>query len=343
VSNGKAYGAGYNNLGQLGLGDTEHRHVFTEIASLSDKNITAFDVGFYHVLALSDEGKVYGAGRNENGELGLIDTNDRTVFTAVSSLKNRNITAIAAGQAYSLALSNEGKVYAAGKSTDGSLGLGYTERSTAFTEVPSLGGKNITAITTGNFHSLALSDEGKVYTVGRNSDGQLGLGDTSVGRNVFIEISSLSGIVAIAAGSHYSLALSSEGKVYAAGRNKEGQLGLGDTNSSNTFTEVTSLSDKNVTAIAAGQSQTLILTDDGKVYVVGGNEYGQLGLGDTISRQAFTEVPNLGNITAIAAGDVHSLALSYEGKVYVTGRNANGQLGLGDTNNSNTFTEVTVP
>jgi alpha-tubulin suppressor-like RCC1 family protein len=343
--NGKVYVAGLNDCGQLGIGDNNDRNVFTEISSISDKNVIAISAGFDHSLVLSNDGRVYAAGWNRQGQLGLGDTNNRTVFTEVSSLSDKNIVAIAAGYNHSLALSDNGKIYAAGYNQRGQFGLSYTDNRSVFAEVSSLSGKYIINIAENELHSLALSNEGKVYALGGNYNGQLGLGDTD-NRGVFTEVPSLNNITAIAVGNFHSLALSDDGKVYAVGKNKFGQLGLGDTNDLSFFTEVPFLSDKNIVAIAAGYEHSLALSDDGRVYAAGWNQQGQLGLGDNDDRNVFTEVLSLSdkNVIAINAGFDHSLVLSIDDRVYAAGRNSYGQLGLGLDYNDvcNVFTEVNI-
>jgi alpha-tubulin suppressor-like RCC1 family protein len=343
---GKVYAAGTNNNGQLGLGDTVNRTAFTEITSLDDKNITNIAATFSRSFALSDTGKVYVTGLNNYGQLGLGDNTNRNTFMEVSSLNDKYITAVALNNDYSLTLSDSGKVYAAGRNSNGNLGLGDTIDRNTFTEVTSLDGKNITTIAAGLLHSLALSDDGKVYAAGRNNLGQLGL-DNITNSYTFTEISSLSdkNITAVAAYSDSSFALSHNGKVYAAGKNDHGQLGLGDTVNHTAFTEVTSLKGKKIVAIAVSTFHTLALSDDGKVYAAGRNHIGQLGFDDKIGSDNFRKVSSLNDkyIIAIKVGDYHSLALSDEGKVYAAGTNNNGQLGMGNIKEYIVFTEISVP
>jgi alpha-tubulin suppressor-like RCC1 family protein len=140
----------------------------------------------------------------------------------------------------------------------------------------------ITSIAAGVAHSLALSN-GDVNATGFNNRGQLGLG----GGGNKNEFSAATGdlaaktVLAIAAGDYYSFALTDEGKIYAAGYNDSGQLGLGDLLNKDTFMKVTTgdLASKNVTAIAAGGAHSLALDDEGKIYATGFNGYGQLGSG----------------------------------------------------------------
>jgi alpha-tubulin suppressor-like RCC1 family protein len=351
-NDGKVYGAGNNEYGQLGLVDKTDRKKFTAVLSLKNKTIIAIAVGSWHSLALDNQGKVYAAGRNEYGQLGLGDSGketDRVWFEEVSSLSGKKIIAIAAGSEHSIALANDGKVYAAGINYRGQLGLGDRKNRKTFTEVSSLSGKKIIAIAAGSDCSFAIANGGKVYAAGINYNGQLGLGNSGDinRRDQFTEISSLSDKKIIATATHngYSHALDSDGKVYATGRNSRGQLGLGDKSDRDEFTEVSSLSGKKIIAIAAGGAHSLVLDSDGKIYATGSNSNGQLGLlGDRyeIECEVFTKVTSLSdkNITAIVAGSMYSFVVGGDDKIYATGWNYYGQLGLSGALSPKVFTEV---
>ena len=200
-----------------------------------------------------------------------------------------------------------------------------------------------TSIAAGDFHSLAVTDEGKVYAWGYNGFGQLGLGTTSGYKNSPVLITALSNITVsgIAAGDYHSLAFTTNGEVYAWGYNAWGQLGLGT--SGNAYNEsspvlITALS--NVSGIFAGRFHSLAFTTNGEVYAWGYNYFGQLGLGtsgDASNKNSPVLITALSNITVsgIAAGYYHSLALTTNGEVYAWGRNSYGQLGLGTGGDAN--------
>jgi alpha-tubulin suppressor-like RCC1 family protein len=325
--------------------DNKDREVFTRVSSLSGKNIIAIAAADVHSIALSKDGKVYGAGIDESLGLGSREGHFKiyATFTEITDLRDKGIVAIAAGVSHSLALSSNGKVYATGLNYDGQLGLGDSGEGifklhATFTEIIDLRDKNITAISASDSASFALSSNGKVYATGENYYGELGLGDKT-DRNVFAEITDLrdKNITAISAGNMHTTALSKDGRVYAAGYNSNGELGLGDKNNRDTFTEITDLRDKNITAI----SNSFALSSDGKVYAAGDNYYGELGLGDENDRDVWTLVPSLSgkNIGAVVAR-LHSIALSKDGRIYTTGYNSNGQLGLDDKIDRYKFTLV---
>lgn len=177
-----------------------------------------------------------------------------------------------------------------------------------------------------NGHSLFVSG-GFVYASGSNSYGQLGDG-TTVNRPTPVQVTGLSGITAVSAGFHHSLALGPGGTVYAWGYNEMGQLGDSSTANRSTPYQVPGLS--GITAISAGHWFSLALRADGKVWAWGANWMGQLGDGTFTNRLSPTQVLNLNAVTAIAAGGEHSLAVM-GGRVFGWGAGSWGQIGDGAT------------
>jgi alpha-tubulin suppressor-like RCC1 family protein len=249
------------------------------------------------------------------------------------------IMAIAGGGAHSLALKNDGTVWAWGYNGDGELGNGTNTDSNVPVQVSFPDGTVITAIAGGGSHSLALKSDGTVWVWGYNNEGQLGNG-TNTSSNVPVQVSNLTGITAIAGGGAHSLALKNDGTVWAWGYNGDGELGNGTTTDSNVPVQVSNLT--GITAIAGGDSHSIILKNDGTVWAWGGNEYGQLGNGTNTDSNVPVQVsfPDGTVITAIAGGGDHSLALKNDGTVWVWGHNNEGQLGNGTNTSSNVPVQV---
>lgn len=188
------------------------------------------------------------------------------------------------------------------------------------------------AIAAGDFHSLALNSDGTVWAWGRNGEGELGDGSNVVSRLAPVQVSGLTGVVAIAAGSNHSLALKSDGSVWGWGTNGSGQLGDGTMANRLTPVQVSGLT--GVEAIAAGFNYSLALLSNGTVRAWGFNFYGALGDGTTTTRLTPVQVVGLTGVTEVAAGQYHSMALRSDGVVLTWGYNSNGQLGDGTTTNS---------
>ena len=195
------------------------------ILAEAPNNVIQISAGSYHTLALTNTGEIYSFGNNFNGELGYGNYDDTNIPTLIPNLYN--IIQISSGANHSLALSNDGKIYSFGINNNGQLGLGDNSSRnipTLILKIPN----NIIQISAGGDHSLALSNDGKIYSFGKNNKGQLGLGNyTDI--NIPTLISKMSNnIIQISAGAKHSLCLSSSGKIYSFGKNKSGQLGLGD-------------------------------------------------------------------------------------------------------------------
>jgi len=248
---------------------------------------------------------------------------------------------ISAGWRHTIALRNDGTVWAWGNNFNGQLGDGTTTNSVAPVQVQSL--SNVIAIATGREHTVALRQDGTVWAWGLNAHGQLGVGST-VASNTPVQVRELDNVTAIAVGDGHNVALREDGTTWTWGNGSVGQLGNGVRNTfSTTPVQVQNLSD--VTTVAAGHFFTLALGDDGTVWAWGRNNFGQLGNGrggwGTADWSGLpVQVQNLNNATAIAAGGGHAVALRENGTVWTWGNNFNGQLGDGTTADRNTPVQV---
>jgi alpha-tubulin suppressor-like RCC1 family protein len=336
---------GYNGSGQLGNGNYNGSPL--PVTSILSGDIKAVASGNEHSLALKADGTVWAWGDNLDGQLGNGTSTPESNLPVQVKAKVlgltfplTGITAIASGDSrHSLALRNDGTVWALGLNTNGQLGDGtYIDRNTA---VKVQGLSEVKAIAVGNQHSLALKTDGTVWAWGLNSSGQLGNGAGGIGAKSSkpVQVSNLSGVKAIAAGTYHSLALKSDGTVWAWGDNYNGQLGTGSYYSSKTPVAVKTTSGSilgGVTSIAAGGYHSLALKIDGTVRAWGENSDGQLGNG-----VAGTSIPtpvvvsNLSGVKTLAGGVYHSLALKTDGTVRAWGWNFYGQLGDGTYNSSN--------
>jgi alpha-tubulin suppressor-like RCC1 family protein len=328
-----------------------------------DRVITAVAAGEYHSLALDGDGKLWASGANNYGQLGLDHLyaisaiTSETLFQPVTIkglASNAKIISIATGSRHSLALDSDGKLWATGWNDDGQLGLGNNSDQTSFQLVTSgsISNATIVSIAAGRWHSFAIDSNGTLWATGWNLEGQLGLGNNSH-QSSFQPVTipnfpSDAHIVSVAAGTYHSVALDSTGKLWATGKNKYGELGLGNYDNQTSFQPVTSdsISNKNITSIAAGEQHSLAVTSDGKLWASGLNNYGQLGLGNILDQNSFQHVTISAlssKIVSIAAGWHNSFALDSDGKLWATGRNSNNQLGLSGTIGNSLFQHVTIP
>ena len=205
------------------------------------------------------------------------------------------------GWYFSVALKSDGTVWAWGQNDEGQLGDGTTIDRTTPAQVQSLSG--ITELSSGSKHCLALKSDGTVWAWGWNEYGQLGDG-TTVNRTTPVRVPGLSGVTAVASGIYgSSLALKSDGTVWAWGWNYHSELGDGTTINRTTPVQVPGLT--GITALAGGASHSLALKSDGTVWAWGQNYAGALGDGTTVNRTTPEEVPGVSGIIARGAGSGH--------------------------------------
>ncbi len=314
---GTVWAWGGNTYGQLGDG-TKGTNRFNPVQLSGLSNITAI-AGSEHSVALGSNGNLRAWGRNINGHLGDGTTSDRSNPVPVSGLSN--VTAIAASLSHTVAVKNNNTVWM----------WGYVNSGNRLTPMQVAGIPNATDVSAGYCFTVALESNGNVWAWGANTSGQLGDGTTSDRSNP-VPVSGLSNVTAIAAsvGGYHTVALKTNGMVWAWGWNDYGQLGDGTTGTRLRPVQVSGIS--NVIAIAAGSSHTVALKTDGMVWAWGGNGKSQLGDGTKgTNRFAPVQVVGLSNVIAIAASSSHTVALKRDGSVWAWGDNASGQLGDGTT------------
>ncbi|MEW2625662.1 chromosome condensation regulator RCC1, partial [Streptomyces sp. NPDC048106] len=326
---GTALAWGWNSVGELGNGTNTTSSTPVQVHLPAGTQATAVATRDLHSLALTSDGRVLAWGLNNSGQLGDGTTTDRNtpVFTDLPA--GTTVTAIAAGSEHSLALTSDGRVLAWGSNYYGQLGDGTTTDRSTPVEVHLPAGAQVTAITAGYYHSLALTSDGRVLAWGRNNDGQLG-DETTTDRSTPVEVHLPpdAQVTTIAAGGFHNLALTPDGRLLAWGYNRDGELGDGTTTNRTTpvYTDLPTAT--TVTAMAGGGQHSLALTSDGRVLAWGLNLNGALGDGTTTNRSTPVEVhlPAGAQVTALAGGGYHSLALTSEGRVLAWGYNVFGQL-----------------
>ena len=321
--------------------------------------IVSVAAGGSHNVLLDTNGNVWTAGSNFGGQLGRDEKvgtwNANSTFKRVTVGDGVKIKAMAAG-GHTVLLDANGNVWTAGGNYYGQLGKDGGNTST-FTQVTVGNGVKIEAIVAGSNHTVLLDANGNVWTAGWNSYGQLGIGKEDDNANsTFKQVTVGDGvkIKAIAADGVYTVLLDEDGNVWTAGRNNNGQLGrdenTGTDNANPTFKRVSVGDGVKIKAIAAGDSHTVLLDENGNVWTAGSNSYGQLGrTANNSPNPTFTQVTNGISgvkITAITAGDNHTVLLDKDGNVWSAGGNIYGQLGrdekVGTWNATPTFSQVTV-
>ena len=212
-------------------------------------------------------------------------------------------------------------------------------------------GQRVVQISTGTMHAAAIDGDGNLWTWGRNNVGQLGLGNTT---NQSIPQKVTDGAPtwkSVSAGgcpravSSYTLAIGTDGSLWAWGRGEEGQLGIGNTRTHSYPQRVTGGASSWQT-VAAGWTTTLAIGADGSLWSWGANYAGQLGIGRFEDRIYTTPQRVSGGPSgwqSLDAGRHHTLALGTDGSLWSWGGNDFGQLGLGLDMNTQAANTRTTP
>jgi alpha-tubulin suppressor-like RCC1 family protein len=197
------------------------------------------------------------------------------------------------------------------------------------TPAPVSGLTDVVAIARLDQHSLVVRRDGTVWEWGKLSADwpNVVLPDFSLDLSTPAQVAGLTDVVAVAVGYGHSLAVKSDGSVWAWGFNGHGELGDGTTQTRTTPVAVRGIA--GVVKIAAGHGHSLAVKGDGTVWAWGLNVAGQVGDGTTTDRLEPVQVSGLGGITAAAGGRYHSLALRDDRTVWAWGSGQFGELGDG--------------
>ena len=252
--NGDVYGCGYNNYGQLGLGDTTQRLVPNYITGAAQGSAVAVVSSAQNSsLFLTTAGDVLGCGHNAECQLGLGDITQREVPNYITGAAQGSAVAdISASRENSLFLTPNGDVYGCGYNSYGQLGLGNTTSICFPAYVSGVAeGSAVADISSSLWNSFFLTPNGDVYGCGHNNNGQLGLGDTTqrLVPNYITGAAQGSAVAEISSATFNSLFLTTAGSAYGCGFNNYGQLGLGDTTQRESPTYITGASQGSETKV----------------------------------------------------------------------------------------------
>jgi len=505
MSDGSIYATGVNTFGQLGIGSSSNKSSIIEITNNTGKTPESIACGGNHFAILMSDGSIYTTGLNEQGQLGIGNTTDKSSITELTNNTGKTPQQIKCGLFSTTILMTDGSVYSCGMNRYGQLGIGNTTNQTSITQMTNNTGKTVSQITCGSEHTILVMTDGSIYGCGYNGGKELGDG-TTTNRTQIVKMTNNTGLTPqkvisdlynsvtiimttgdvyetgnettmtklsnptsyipkdIALGYNFKFLLMKNGEVYSIGNNSNGQLGVESTVTQTVITSVTSehieteslkslatitefvsadinvselkeigytsteLKASNYTStelktggfsaselkdasfnltelktsgytleelkeaaytpselktegfstkelnlvgfteaeviavsssveelkqayesaisqIVCGKYHNIILMTNGKLYVVGYNYYGQLGIGNTTKQTSFVELTNTTKKlpTKVVCGDQHTIILMNDGTVYGVGYNYYGQLGNGNTTNQTTLSKMTIP
>ncbi|MBK9347641.1 MAG: hypothetical protein IPN06_15190 [Burkholderiales bacterium] len=295
---------GSNDSGRLGDGTAVEKRSPTKLTGSAWTDVVA---GGNHTLAIkkdsSSGGTLWAWGRNDKGQLGLgtgataTNYDTKTSPTAVMATV-KTWSAIAAGSLHSLAVYGGGSLSAWGANNRGQLGVNNLATDVSYVAPVSTGAFKVASIAAGGDHSLAIFNNGSLWAWGANGFGQLGIG-TLVDGYAPVQVGTDTDWESISAGGGHneagndlasngghSLAIKTNGTLWAWGSNANGQLGTGTTDDATAPTQVGT--DRDWKRVSAGKLHSFAWKADGSLWAWGNNLNGQLGNGSS-----GTSAPNI--------------------------------------------------
>jgi alpha-tubulin suppressor-like RCC1 family protein len=367
TSNDTLFAFGDNSNGQLGDGTGVSKTVPTIINSsqFGGKTISKMDAGPGSSLFLMADSTVFSWGNYRAGlGQGTLSANivNPTQLTH-TNITGRKFVDISRSQENGFLLDKDGVVFAFGEEID-ALGLEATFSVLNPTEIDTsyFGGEAIEKIYAAPLHTLFLSNDGTVFSVGDGGDGELGSKYNATSKKVMkVDSTNFLGdrINNVFAGDEVSFLLSNSGKVYSFGGSYSDSTVsyLGRTAkrtiSRPTLLDHSNISGKTFTKVATAGERTFLLSDEGKVYAMGLGINGYLGTDDSlnihiptlidhtnIGSKKIVEISTSSNVQSSTDAISHTLLLAEDGTLFGFGDNTTGQLGLGDYNKRMIATEI---
>jgi alpha-tubulin suppressor-like RCC1 family protein/ligand-binding sensor domain-containing protein len=377
-STGNFYTCGYNNIGQLGFGDTTHRAILTlvttDVTEYRRPACMSYDHNDWRLLVKKSDNYWYGVGYNANGALGLGDTTHRTTFTQLTALGTdvREVWNLGTTYGCVVVQQNDGTTLIAGFNGQGHFGIGSATAinhtwiditsdwgitgSDQILDVLGVFGYFDSGVSSSSSMIMLISDNqvyGRVRTCGTNTWGSLGDTTTTTRTTPIAPTGVPDTIIKIqyaGGGPASAYALTNANVLWDWGHNGNGQLGIGST--SNQPTPQSRSNTKNIFARAYAHTysysnQAFIIDTNDELWAAGHNSNGQLGNGNQTLQTSWVRIPydtRYGNIidakwNGYDSGGYYIMFLTDAGFVFGVGYN--GRYGLSLTGEANSKLALT--
>ncbi len=324
------YGWGDNANGDIGDGTLTSRSSPVQVGTLTDwKQV---EVG-RHALATKLDNSLWAWGGNTVGQLGDGTTVTKSSPVRIGTLNDWEYVS-AGEERHSLAVKTDGTLWAWGDNSNGQLGDGTVVNKSSPIKIGTL--NDWKYVSAGSKYSTAIKTDGTIWAWGRNDTGILGDG-TVVGKSSPIKIGILTNWKYVSAGSVYSgsahtLAIKTDGTLWAWGDGNFGKLGDGTIVSKSSPIQIGLLT--NWKQVVAGYEHSAAVKTDGTLWTWGNNQVGQLGDGTVVNKSSPIQIGLLTNWKQVAVGGddksrAFTVGLKTDGTLWAWGNNDNGRLGDG--------------
>uniref|UniRef100_K3W722 B30.2/SPRY domain-containing protein n=1 Tax=Globisporangium ultimum (strain ATCC 200006 / CBS 805.95 / DAOM BR144) TaxID=431595 RepID=K3W722_GLOUD len=281
TNDGVVLTCGLNKSGQCGQGHFDERVMLPRpVQALRSQKIKfiAASNGCEHMIALTETGLAYSWGYNDRGQLGHENLTTKIhIPKLIESMKDKKLGFAAVSYHHSAMVTDTGELYTFGMNDCGQLGLDHTQHQSTPQLVKSLESQEVTMVSCGLYHTIICTASGELYSCGKNDYGQLGLGHSRQVKVPTLAAVPNEMICFVACGYYHSIAVSTTGRAYSFGRNDYGQLGIGTKIHQNVPNVVAISANTRIIRGACGCYHTVLLSEQGQVFVFGRNNKGQLG------------------------------------------------------------------
>ena len=300
-------------------------------------SIKYYYLGYLSRFYIKSDDTLWGWKSNSAGQLGT----GNTIFQSSPVLIANGVrTVVGAGPNSDVDITTQfittdNKLLAIGSNSNGKLGtgeaIGYFVSNTTIRQSrssPSQIGSTGTwiSVSFGSDSAVGIKTNRSLWAWGRNSDGQLGTGNT-ISRSSPVQVGTSVDWKLVSMRYSHSLAIKSNGTLWAWGHNFDGQLGTGDVIYRSSPVQVGTLT--NWAKVSAGANHSFAIKNDGTLWAWGSNAGGQLGTGELLNKSSPVQVGTLTNWATISANQ-HSLAVKTDGTLWAWGGGLAGELGTGD-------------
>jgi uncharacterized repeat protein (TIGR02543 family) len=280
-SNGTLWAWGCNRNGALGDGTTIDRYSPVQIGT--DANWAKISAGHLHSLALKTDGSLYAWGYNCMGALG--DSSENDSYSPIRIGTENNWKYISAGTYHSMAIKTDGTLWAWGANGSGELGIEYV--GGWYIEPVQVGTDNDwKQVCISDGHTLAIKNNGTLWSWGLNENGQIGDG-TTIERHTPIQIGTDNDWMQVSSNRFStSMALKTNGTIWGWGNNHYGELGDGTTTERHIPTQALGITNKIM--ISSGDGFSIAIGNENSLCGSGNSGWGELGDGAVVTyRQTF--------------------------------------------------------
>lgn len=295
-------------------------------------------VGDSHAIALTAEGAIWGWGNNTGGLLG--NGTETHVSTPVQLQPNKEWKFVKTGTSHTMAIKKDGSLWAWGINTYGELGIG-SKGTSVLAPVQVGTDKTWKTVAVGGNYTLAIKEDGSLWSWGNPASGRLGNGLTSGDVMVPTRVGTDNAWAEVFSWNNWggSFAIKKDGTLWAWGVNQNGMLGTGNTTTQ--LVPVLVGGTSTYKTVASGRARaTLAIKKDGTLWAVGRNSRGELGLGNTDTQSTWVQVGTDKNWEAVALFNRSVIATKTDGSLWIWGDNVYGELANGKTNANSDLTQT---